>query len=262
MAISFKTIPWKRIALFISWTLVFIAFVTLWVMAFQAQKNTTTQAITIQIDQAYNKYFISKSDINKIIKQNGYDTLYHKKANQIRFQQLENSMEENPWIDQASIYTNRNGTVAIHVQQRCPLMRIINKNNVGFYIDKNGTIMQLSSKFTARVLIVTGAVSSSDFNSSNVTSSKRYDLIQLVEWISKDAFWNAQITEIKVRENGEMSLYPLIGDSEIDFGKAADFESKFNKLKLFYTEGLSLMGWNKYRKITIKYDRQIVCEKK
>ena len=41
------------------------------------------------------------------------------------------------------------------------------------------------------------------------------------------------------------------------------YEEKFEKLKMFYTEGLNKTdGWNKYSTINIKYKNQVVCTKK
>ncbi len=259
---NWRNIPWKRIFSITTWSLLGLAFIVLWVIAAAQQQAVIAHTIQIKIDRAKNKLFIAPSDINEIIRQSGYDTLVGKPLGKLAFNKLEKAFEDNPWIDDAEIYTTKNGDLTIAVQQRCPLMRIINKNNVGFYIDKKGTVMLLSSKFTPRVLVVTGEITNSDFNSSDPSKSKRYDLVQLAEWISKDPFWNAQITQVEVHPNQEVSLYTLIGDVEVDFGKADDFENKFRKLKLFYLDGLNLAGWNKYSRIIIKYDRQIVGVKK
>jgi cell division protein FtsQ len=46
------------------------------------------------------------------------------------------------------------------------------------------------------------------------------------------------------------------------FGTGDDIEIKFEKLMLFYKEGLSRVGWDKYSTINLKYKNQIVCTKK
>ena len=38
-------------------------------------------------------------------------------------------------------------------------------------------------------------------------------------------------------------------------------EEKFNKLEIFYSEGLNYVGWNKYSIIKLDYNGQVVCEK-
>ena len=80
---------------------------------------------------------------------------------------------------------------------------------------------------------------------------------------SQDSVLNSLIHQINITPDKEIELYPAIGDHKIIFGEGNDFEEKFNKLKLFYTEGLNKTdGWNKYSVINIKYKNQVVCTKK
>jgi cell division protein FtsQ len=51
----------------------------------------------------------------------------------------------------------------------------------------------------------------------------------------------------------------VLGDQRIEFGTAENYEAKFNKLKMFYNKVLS-QDWSRYKKISIKYQDQIVCE--
>ena len=51
----------------------------------------------------------------------------------------------------------------------------------------------------------------------------------------------------------------------IEFGKAETdkvVEEKFSKLKVFYKEAIPYEGWEKYKSISLKYDKQIVCAKR
>jgi cell division protein FtsQ len=61
----------------------------------------------------------------------------------------------------------------------------------------------------------------------------------------------------------EFELYPAVGNQKILFGKATDIAEKFEKLKIFYNEGLNKTdNWNKYSTINLKYKNQVVCTKK
>jgi cell division protein FtsQ len=54
-----------------------------------------------------------------------------------------------------------------------------------------------------------------------------------------------------------------VGNHKIIFGKAENIAEKFNKLKLFYTEGLNKSdSWRKYSIINLKYKNLVVCTKK
>jgi cell division protein FtsQ len=66
-----------------------------------------------------------------------------------------------------------------------------------------------------------------------------------------------------INTDKEIELYPAVGGHKIIFGKGDDIEEKFEKLKVFYREGLnSIDSWNKYSSINLKYKSQVVCIKR
>jgi cell division protein FtsQ len=87
------------------------------------------------------------------------------------------------------------------------------------------------------------------------------ELYELATYISNDAFLKAQIEQIYIERNKEITLIPKVGDQEIIFGKAEDIKKKFDKLVLFYTKGINPNNLNLYKTINLKFDNQIVCKK-
>ncbi len=249
----------KKILTGILWIALVMGFCTLWAFSVVERKKLESTKINFKIDESENKFFVNANDLNQIIKAKGYDTLLHKKINNIGWMQLEQAFEANPWIANAEIFANRNGEIEIDVRQRCPLMRIINKNGVSFYVDEKGVPMTLSSKFTAREIIVSGKLASADFNYSHPEQGKRFDLVKLVRYINADDFLKAQIVQINVKENDELELYPLAGSHVIEFGDANEAQEKFERLKIFYKEGLNKVGWSKYKTIDVRFKNQIVA---
>ncbi|MEY2828262.1 MAG: hypothetical protein RIQ33_120 [Bacteroidota bacterium] len=245
----------------ILWSAIIVGFFALWSFALHHRKQLVCNQIDIAIDEQNDRFFIDKKDVVQIIKQSGYDTLYQKKIDEIDWISLERKIKTNPWIADAQLFTNRNGNIKIEVTQRCPLMRIINKKDVGFYVDENGVPMMLSSKFTAREIIVTGWVETIDFNYINPEKGKRYDLVKFVKFINAHPFWKAEIVQINWKENNEAQLYMLQGSHVIEFGEVVNFEEKLNKLKIFYLEGLNKIGWNKYNVIDVRFKNQVVAIK-
>ena len=41
-----------------------------------------------------------------------------------------------------------------------------------------------------------------------------------------------------------------------------NYEEKFEKLETFYKKALNQIGWNKYSRISLEFDNQIICTKK
>jgi cell division protein FtsQ len=46
------------------------------------------------------------------------------------------------------------------------------------------------------------------------------------------------------------------------FGKAENIAGKFKKLEVFYHEGISNAGWEKYDTINLMFKNQLVCSKR
>ena len=74
--------------------------------------------------------------------------------------------------------------------------------------------------------------------------------------------WKAQIQQINVTPAKELELVPQVGDHIIFLGKPGNYENKFDRLKTFYKKGLNEIGWNKYSRISLEFNNQIICTKK
>jgi cell division protein FtsQ len=63
-----------------------------------------------------------------------------------------------------------------------------------------------------------------------------------------------------VLPNNELKLIPAVGEHTILLGKIENYNyvEKLDKLKIFYDNGLSKTGWDKYSVINLKYDHQVV----
>lgn len=98
---------------------------------------------------------------------------------------------------------------------------------------------------------------------------KRYEdllkLINFVKYIEEDSFWRAEIVQIvaSTMSNGELKidLIPRSGSHRIRFGTVDDIESKLDRLSAFYRNGLTNIGWDMYRTISVEYKGQVVCTK-
>lgn len=99
---------------------------------------------------------------------------------------------------------------------------------------------------------------------------KRYEdflkLINFVEYIEEDSFWSAEIVQIvaSTMSNGglEVELVPRTGTHRVLFGEVGEerlVEEKFDRLMLFYQNGLKNVGWDTFSTISVKYKGQVVC---
>ena len=144
-----------------------------------------------------------------------------------------------------------------------------------YYIDTQTKLMPLSDKYTARVLVVNGFVCEpyarrSIFTVKQIENNEMLkelsvldEIYEMANYIAKDSVLNSLIHQISINEQKEFELFPSIGNHKIIFGEAANIAEKFEKLKVFYTDGLNKTdNWNKYSTINLKYKDQVVCTKK
>ncbi|HHH54977.1 MAG TPA: hypothetical protein ENK91_15040 [Bacteroidetes bacterium] len=83
-------------------------------------------------------------------------------------------------------------------------------------------------------------------------------LWKLARSINDDAFLSALIEQIDIQQNGEILLVPKLGKQKIEFGDLVNSENKLKKVKAFYQSEMKKTGWNKFKKLSVKWDGQIV----
>lgn len=88
------------------------------------------------------------------------------------------------------------------------------------------------------------------------------ELYEFGMFLQKHPLWKAQIQQINVTPAKELELVPQVGDHIIFLGKPGNYENKFDRLKTFYKKGLNEIGWNKYSRISLEFNNQIICTKK
>ncbi len=173
----------------------------------------------------------------------------------------ENILEKDPFIKDADVYIDAENRLHIDVEQRQPIVRIIDAKGKSYYLDKEGNFMPLSSNFTARVPVATGYIPPYTPEYQRKKQDALRYLFSLMEDIQSDEFMLALAEQIFVTENREFIIVPKLGKQKILLGRYENIEDKFKRLKIFYKEALPYEGWNKYKTINLKFKGQVVCKK-
>ena len=84
----------------------------------------------------------------------------------------------------------------------------------------------------------------------------------MTEKILKDEFLENLVGQIHVSRQDELQMVPIVGDQRIVLGNTEELDDKIFRLKTFYHEVMSRMGWNKYKTINLKFRNQVVCKKR
>lgn len=202
--------------------------------------------------------FITKTDVIKMANTSEEGNLNNRKISDINLIKVEKKLEENQFIDNAEVYNNFEGTIKIDIVQKKPLYRVINNNNVSYYISEKSYRVPLSTTFTPRQILATGHIPDVEDISSDKVNT---DLKKIIDFIQSDAFWEAMIGQVTVSKNGDFVLIPKLKGHTVLLGTAEDLDSKFGKLKVFYKKALTKTDWTKYKQINLKYKGQLICSK-
>jgi len=177
---------------------------------------------------------------------------------EIPLKALENRLLGHPFIRSVEAFVDQQGIVKVSLTQHEPIARIARPMGADGYLTKEGLLIATSPSYTSRVLILQGEYISLLMDQGKLDEMP--ELMPLVQFITQDKFWNAQVTELEINARNDVRIHQQVGEQVIEFGDALDFESKFDRLKVLYQEILPRKGWDAYQRISLKYKNQIVCE--
>jgi cell division protein FtsQ len=81
-------------------------------------------------------------------------------------------------------------------------------------------------------------------------------------YILSNPFWMAQVAQLDITPTREFEIVPTVGNHIVEFGHGEDYESKFARLFTFYRKVLAGSGMDKYARIKVQYDQQVIGVRK
>lgn len=254
-----KRIKWKSVFKVFSWTICLAGLILLMSFISVKKKTTTCNNVVILIPGADN--FIEREEVDAILQQS-QGTLIGKDLAQINLEEIEKNIKANPYIAYATVYSDMDGVINIKIDQRQPVLRLINAGDQDFYVDKNGLKMPVSANFTANVLVANGRILEHFSGKVDTLITKlAVDLYKTALYISSDTLWDSQIEQAFVNDKNDIELIPRVGNQRIILGNADSLEIKMRNLRAFYKKAMPKVGWDAYKTISVKYINQIICEK-
>ncbi len=213
--------------------------------------------IKIDIVNKAQNPFLTEDDILYLAKSRGSDILKGKLMKDIDLKDIERKILKNNLVESCQVHAGMGVTLFIDVKLQEPIARFSDDKS-GYYVNKMGNTFQLSRQYTSRVLMLTGGY----FKEKKTLKDKFYedDVLQFINRINDEAFWKAQITQIDVDSSRNINLVPLIGNHTVAFGRPINIEDKLGKLKYFYKSILPNDKFNNFKKISVQFKGQIVCE--
>ncbi len=157
-----------------------------------------------------------------------------------------------PQVRDAEVFFTPDGKFHIKIWQRIPVMRVLT-DQLSYYVDEEGEVLPISSKFTSRVPVFTGKIS---------VEMIHQGLFELAIYLKSSQLWAAQIGQVQVRSIDSIELVPTMGKHRIFIGQAENLDWKFRKLEALYKKALPAMGWDCYESIDLRFGDQVVCKRK
>ena len=220
------------------------------------------RAVIIRLNQADGHQFLTRRDVMGYLTNGGLDPIIGKEYKDVDFRGLEKRLRQHGLVKDCQVSRDLTGDLLVLIEQPRPLARLVASGDKmrpvsGQYISEEGRFFPISMNYSARVPILTGRY----FNQNrSLTNEQNRSLVDLLKQIHDDPFWRAQIAELSVDEKGDVTMWPQMGNHQIEFGPPTDLKAKFKKLKLVYTDVFPAKGWDRYRRINVQYRNQLVCE--
>jgi cell division protein FtsQ len=227
--------------------------------------------ISVKIFDSTGLNLLSEKELTREIDLTGGKVI-NKKVNEINISKIERKIRNLHAVKKAEIYINIDGELIAEIVPRIPIVRVCNKKNQQYYIDKEGFLMPVVEGHAVRLLVANGNIShrpkfDTIFNIYDKKHDKRIDIKTLRDihllagFIRSNDFWDAQIQQIYINNDDEIEMSTLVGNQIVILGTIDNFEEKFRNLEAFYKKGLPTVGWGTYKEINLKYKNQVVCTK-
>ncbi|WP_228512916.1 cell division protein FtsQ/DivIB [Planobacterium oryzisoli] len=159
---------------------------------------------------------------------------------------LEKKVRSFPSVDSGNVYLNLNGDLNVDIKQKIPVFRLRKKNS-DFYVDAKGNEFPLSKTYSHPCMLVTGDVERKEY----------VDLARLVQKINEDRFSRTYFIGIS-KEEGSYHLLTSEGHYKVEIGNLKNIDFKVKGFKTFVEKYLVYQNPLKYKKISVRYDNQIV----
>jgi len=222
--------------------------------------SSSCNNITVNFGEKSAEAFLTQNDIIKTVTENLNIPITGTNLQAIDLRLVEQTAQQIAFVKQADAFFDSNNTLNVNIIEKRPLVRVINSNNVSYYIDSEQNKFEVSPNFTVRVVLASGFIK--DDKQINVLLSSDIDkaIFKLANYIDGNQLWKAMIEQIYVEANGDFVLIPKVGDFEILLGSVANLELKFKKLENFYKKDVAIE--QPIEVVNLKYNNQILCELK
>ena len=209
------------------------------------------QGVRLEIRDSLKTGYMTTNDIAVLLAKQSLDP-NGKPLDAVDLQAMEDALKATPLIASCECYKTIGGHVMVSVECRKPILRIITHAGESYYLDEEGEAIAHIAK-AVYLPIATGHITL-DF--------AKEKLLPLAQLLQDDKLWDTQIEQIHVTPRQEIELVPRVGGHIIALGRPEDYAQKLDNLHTFYEKALKEVGWDRYSRISLDHQGQVVATKK
>ncbi len=244
------------------WIVIGSATLVLLIAAIRSRNDKVCKGIAIEVNgSASSKWLLSRNDIINQLTDNGSEKIKGRILETFDLRALENKLEKHVWIKDAELFFDNNELLQVRLTERIPVARVFTTKGSSFYLDESGKRLPLSERLTLKLPLFTGFPTEKQ-QMSHADSLLLKDVLNIGQYLRSDSFWNAQVAQVDITPSRTFELIPTVGNHLIEFGNGADAPEKFRKMMVFYRQVLRNTGLDKYERINVQYDQQVIGVKK
>ena len=224
-------------------TVILLGFLLSFSLKRFGNQKMTKEMVSVKLnDSSTPVYFVDEKDIKKIVEKNNPS----QRIGDVDIPQLEKKINAMPAVDSANVYLNLNGKLNLDIKQRVPMFRMNYKDH-DFYVDEKGVEFPISKNYSHPCMLVTGNIKKEDYPK----------LVELVKKINADDFSKKYFIGVS-KEKGSYNLLTSEGNYKVEIGDLDHIEFKVKGFKTFVEKYLVYQDPQKYNKISVRYQNQIV----
>jgi cell division protein FtsQ len=265
-----KTSWFMRVLVLVFFVLIGAGTVVLW--AFSISKHNVQPIpelrVSIQRGQGVDE-LMTKEEVDSIVHVH-FGLLVGTPMNQIDVGAIQVAVARHPAVQSCNVFLGVDGIVHVDIQQRAPMFRVLNSDGTGFYVDTLGQSFSLLDRAVAYVPIFSaeGTIASMEFPANkdyydeNALGLTYLDeLVLFGNHMRKNADLKDWVEHVHLTSMGTIEVIPRIGRHVIDYGSIYNLEMKTKMLFQFYRSQLYITDLEKYSRINLNFENQIICEK-
>ncbi len=252
-------VAWKKKLINAGWLAIAVSGIMLLGAGAGKKSKKICTGINVELTGTEDHFFVEEKELEKLLNANG--KLEGRSLEQINLMVMEHRLENDKWIRNAELFFDNNQVLQVLVEEREPVARIFTIGGYSYYIDSSCQKLPLSDKLSARVPMFTNFPSDRT-RLGRVDSTLMVELKNMALYINSVPFWKAQVAQVNINDARDLELVPTVGNHIVMMGKVENYEEEFNRLYTFYKQVWTKVGLEKYDKIDVQFNGQVVATKR